>query len=535
MTRWILLTGLWMYTSVAYSQQSEVYVIPKPVSLQAQEGAFEIRPDTRICVQARTRALGDQLAQWLRPATGFPLALQEGGAAADGLVLSIDPGLARLGQEGYRLVVSPAQARIESATEAGVFYGMQTLRQLLPAEVFGRTRAQSVAWRIPCVQIEDQPRFGWRGMHLDVARHFMPKEFVLKYIDLLALHKMNRFHWHLSDDQGWRIQIRKYPKLTEVGAWRAETLVGRPSRNAKYDGQPHGGFYTQDEIREVVAYAKARHVTVVPEIDMPGHMQAAIAAYPELGTGDKPVQVLTYWGSGEQVLNVEESTVAFVQAVLTEVLELFDSSYIHVGGDEVDKGHWKNSPRAQARLKELGLKDEEELQSWFIRRMDTFLAAHGRRLLGWDEILEGGLAPGATVMSWRGEDGGIAAARAGHDVVMAPNSYMYLDYYQADPNREPLAIGGFVPLSKVYSYNPTPAVLTAEQARHILGVQGQIWTEYIHTPGHAEYMAYPRACALAEVAWTPAQAKDYQDFLARLRVHLKRLDGIGVKYRPLDP
>jgi len=527
--------GLLMHATMAYSQQTGISIIPRPVSITAQEGAFEIRPDTRIVVQAQAKAIGDQLAQWLRPATGFALTVQEGDVKADGLVLTINPGLAGLGQEGYRLTVTPTQALVESTTAAGVFYGIQTLRQLLPVEVFGRAKAQSVAWRIPCVRIEDQPRFGWRGMHLDVSRHFMPKAFVKKYIDLLALHKMNRFHWHLSDDQGWRIEIRRYPKLTEVGAWRTETLIGRPSgRNAKYDGQRHGGFYTQDEIREIVAYAKSRHVTVVPEIDMPGHMQAAIASYPELGTGDGPVQVLTYWGSGEQVLNVEESTVAFMQDVLTEIMELFDSPYIHVGGDEVDKKHWRNSPKSQARLKELGLKDEEELQSWFIRRMDTFLTAKGRRLLGWDEILEGGLAPGATVMSWRGEDGGIAAAKADHDVVMAPSPYTYFDYYQADPNREPLAIGGFLPLSKVYSYNPTPAVLTAEQARHILGVQGQIWTEYIATPEHAEYMAFPRACALAEVAWTPVQAKDLKDFLARLRVHLKRLDGIGVRYRPLD-
>ncbi|MCE5187487.1 MAG: family 20 glycosylhydrolase, partial [Planctomycetaceae bacterium] len=372
------------------------------------------------------------------------------------------------------------------------------------------------------------------GLHLDCCRHFMPKEFILKYIDLLAMHKMNRFHWHLTDDQGWRIEIKKYPKLIEVGAWRTESMVGKNKSPRTFDGKPHGGFYTQDDIREVVAYAGERFVTVVPEIEMPGHVQAAIAAYPELGTTGKPVPVLTYWGGCEEILNVNESTVLFMQDVLTEVLGLFDSPFIHVGGDEVNKQPWKDSPSVQARMKELNIASEEELQSWFIGRMDQFLTARGRRLVGWDEILEGGLAPGAVVMSWRGEEGGIAAAQAGHDVVMAPSKYTYFDYYQADPNTEPLAIGGFVPMEKVYSYNPVPAMLEPAQQKHILGVQAQLWTEFILDSRHVEYMAYPRACALAEVAWSPVEAKDYASFLSRLQTHVKRLAAMDVNFRPLD-
>jgi hexosaminidase len=531
--------GLLMHASMAYSQQTVISVIPRPVSITAQEGTFEIRPDTRIVTQPQTKILGQQLADWLRPATGFGLDVQEGGAKAEGLVLSIDPALVGLGQEGYRLTVKARQVLIESSTAAGVFYGVQTLRQLLPAEVFGQTKAQAVAWRIPCVRIEDQPRFGWRGMHLDVCRHFFPKEFIKRYIDLIALHKMNVFHWHLTEDQGWRIEIKKYPRLTEVGAWRVDReeqhwnrrTPPRPGEKATY-----GGFYTQDEVREIVAYAKARYVTVVPEIEMPAHALAALASYPELSCTGGPFYVMPggYWPISDIYCAGNDSTFTFIETILSEVIDLFPGAYVHVGGDEAAKDRWKTCLKCQARIRTEGLKDEAELQSWFIKRIEKFLISKNKRLIGWDEILEGGLAPEAAVMSWRGEDGGIAAAKAGHDVVMAPNSHTYFDHYQGDSKSEPLAIGGFLPIEKVYSYNPTPAVLTAEQARHVLGVQAQIWTEYIPYPNNVEYMAFPRACALAEVAWSQLSGKDYTEFLGRLRVHLRRLDGLDVRYRPLD-
>jgi hexosaminidase len=394
---------------------------------------------------------------------------------------------------------------------------------------------ESVNWNIRSVEIEDYPRFGWRGAMLDVARHFMPKEFVLKFIDLIALHKLNVLHLHLTDDQGWRLEIKRYPRLTEVGAWRKETLVGKYQRDAAaetYDGKPHGGFYTQADVREIVAYANARGVHIVPEIEMPGHGQAAIAAYPELGNTGQQLPVRTRWGICENVFNVEESTIQFLQNVLAEVLDLFPSPFIHIGGDEAPKTQWKASPAAQTRMRELGLQNEDELQSYFVRRMDAFLNSRGRRLVGWDEILEGGLAPNATVMSWRGEDGGIVAAKAGHDVVMAPNRHTYLDYYQSeDRTTEPLAIGGYIPLAKVYDYEPIPAALSAEEAQHVLGAQGQLWTEYMPTPKQVEYMAFPRLCALAEVLWTPAAAKEYAGFMARLPTHLQRLRILDVNFR----
>jgi hexosaminidase len=396
---------------------------------------------------------------------------------------------------------------------------------------------QDVSWTIPAVAIEDAPRFAWRGAHLDVGRHFMPKEFVRKYIDLLALHKLNTFHWHLTEDQGWRLQIRKYPRLTEVGAWRRESLIGRQGEQRdttqwRFDGEPHGGFYTQEDAREIVAYAKERFITVVPEIEMPGHALAALAAYPELGVTGEPMEVGRRWGVYSDILNAEPSTVAFMQDVLTEVMEIFPSPFIHIGGDEADKAKWKTSPRIAARIQELGLKDEHELQSWFIRQMDAFLTARGRRLVGWDEILEGGLAPNATVMSWRGIQGGLEAARAGHDVVMAPNTHTYLDYYQSQNTAaEPIAIGGHLPLDRVYSYDPMPAELEPEFAKHILGAQAQVWTEYMKEPKKVEYMAFPRLTALAEAVWTPTNRKSYADFRARLGLHLARLNALDVNYR----
>ncbi len=523
--------------------QSRYSVIPKPVKLTPAAGEFRITSSTVITADPAFVNVARMFARDIAGPTGFSLPVTGTGAApaanAPYIRLVRDASLSTLGDEGYQLAVRPAGITVRSAGAAGAFYALQTVRQLLPADIYRSAPIGNTSWIVPAVDIEDTPRFGWRGMHLDVVRHFQPKEFVKKYIDLLAMQKMNRFHFHLTDDQGWRIEILKYPKLTEVASCRAQTMVppymSDPAKRV-YDGKPHCGFYTQDDIREIVAYAAERFVTVVPEIEMPGHAQAAVTAYPSLGVNpDTQLTVMEFWGVSEHIFNAEPATITFLQDVLTEVLALFPSEFIHVGGDEADKKLWKTSPLIQKRIRDLGLKNEDELQSWIIRQMDTFLTQRGRRLLGWDEILEGGLAENATVMSWRGSAGGITAARSGHDVVMAPNTHTYFDYYQSrDRTKEPHAIGGFIPLELVYSLNPVPDSLTAEQGKHILGAQAQIWTEYITNPKHVEYMAFPRASALAEVVWTPMDRKDYADFLVRLNAHLKRLDALDVNYRRPD-
>ncbi len=440
---------------------------------------------------------------------------------------------AEFGPEGYRLVVNEDNILIGANSAAGLTYGALTLLQLLPPEVFGAGRApkddEEIDWMIPCVSVVDTPRFPWRGMHLDVARHFFPVEFVKKYIDLMALHKMNVFHWHLTDDQGWRIEIRKYPKLTEVGAWRSGSMVG-PYSDMKFDSVRYGGFYTQAEIREVVDYAALRNVMVVPEIELPGHALAALAAYPELSCTGGPFEVGKAWGVYEDVFCPTDTTIKFLENVLNEVCDLFPGTYIHIGGDEVPKARWKSCDSCQARIKSEHLKNEEELQSWFVGRMEKFLNSKGKRLIGWDEILEGGLAPNAAVMSWRGEEGGIAAARQSHDVVMTPGSHCYFDYYQGDPKFEPLAIGGNTTLEKVYSYEPVPPGLSPAEAGFILGAQGNVWTEYITTTDQVEYMALPRMAALAEVVWSPAGARNWGDFLRRVTAHFRLLDILDVHY-----
>jgi hexosaminidase len=506
-----------------------VAVVPRPAHLRPANGRFTLNEKTRIIVSDSTVELGDRLRSYLTPATGYTLELGRR-TGTNTITLVLDRRLEVLGPEGYRLKVRPDRVEIRGGGAAGVFYGLQTLRQLLPADIFRRAPVAGIAWSLPCLDIEDRPRFGWRGMHLDVGRNFMPKESVLKFLDLMALHKLNVFHWHLTEDQGWRIEIKRYPKLTQVGAWRKDTMTVYDP--ATYTGKPHGGFYTQDDVREVVAYAAALHITVVPEIEMPGHAQAAIAAYPELGNLSDPLEVATTWGVIENVFNVEDSTITFLQNVMSEVLDLFPSKFIHIGGDEVPKKQWQESPRAQAKMKALGLKDEHELQSWVVRQMDVWLAARGRRLIGWDEILEGGLAPGATVMSWRGVDGGVTAAKAGHDVVMAPNTHTYFDYYQSENReREPHAIGGYLPLEKVYEYEPISSQLNPAEAKHVLGAQAQLWTEYIRDFKHVEYMAFPRACALSEVVWSPPEVRDFNHFRRRLDAHLARLDRLDVNYR----
>jgi hexosaminidase len=434
--------------------------------------------------------------------------------------------------EHYVLEVTETSITIEAATHAGLFYGLQTLRQLVRRGESGSADAGEV----PAVLIQDRPRFEYRGMHLDVGRHFFPVAFIKRYIDLITMYKMNRFHWHLTEDQGWRIEIKKYPRLTEVGAYRRETILEKNFDPYVGDGIPYGGYYTQDEIREIVEYAGQRYVTVIPEIEMPGHSTAALAAYPELACTEGPFEVATKWGIHDDIYCPKEETFEFLEDVLTEVMNLFPSNYIHIGGDEAPKTRWEESDLAQDVIRREGLADEHELQSYFIKRIERFLLQNGRRLIGWDEILEGGLAPAATVMSWRGVAGGIEAARQGHDVIMTPTSHMYFDYYQDDPEREPLAIGGHIPLAKVYEFEPVPPELSGQEATHVLGAQGNVWSEYMKTADYVEYMVLPRMLALSEVVWSPAEVRGWEFFKWRLRSHFERFDRMGVRYRALsDP
>ena len=509
-----------------------IAVIPRPVKMEITGGAFVLRANTKILVSKETESVGNYLAELLGPATGYDLKVKKVSKAKcrPNSILRVGGDADTLGAEGYKLKVHDNRVCISGATEQGVFYGVQTLRQLLPVEIFQQKRVANVQWLIPQVSIEDEPRYKWRGMHLDVCRHFFDKEFVKKYIDLLAMHKMNTFHWHLTEDQGWRIEIKKYPGLTEIGSVRAGEY------GSKYpDGETYGGFYTQDEVREVVAYAAERFITVVPEIEMPGHAVAALTAYPEFSCTGGPFTVREQWGVSKDIYCAgNEDTFKFLEDIVSEVVDLFPGEYFHIGGDEAPKDRWSKCAKCQARIESENLKDEHGLQSYFIKRMEKFLATKNKRLIGWDEILEGGLAPNATVMSWRGMAGGIAAAKQGHDVVMSPMSHCYYDFYQAPAALEPKAIGGYVPLEKVYSYNPTPDSLTEQEARHIMGAQGNVWTEYIPTTEHVEYMSYPRACALSEVVWSPKLPKDYDEFFKRLQQHVKRLDGLDVHYRGLD-
>lgn len=523
--------------SLMAANKADINIVPAPVKMDQGKGVFELNEQSQIAFQtgnADAEKTAAYLASLLRPATGYALPANAVSEAPDNAIfLKIEE--VKLGNEGYRLIVTKEGVALSATTSEGLFNGVQTLRQLLPAAIFSSAKVDNQSWKIPGVLIEDYPRFAWRGMMLDTARHFMPKEFIYSFIDTLALHKMNHLHLHLTDDQGWRIEIKKYPKLTEVGAWRAETLVGHSGKKPEiYDGKKHGGFYTQDELRALVAYAADRHITIIPEIEMPGHAQAAIASYPELGNLSEQLPVHTSWGVNKNIFNVEENTILFLQDVLAEVVEIFPSTYIHIGGDEAAKDQWKASEAVQKRMKELGLADEAKMQSYFIARMNEFLKSKGRKLIGWDEILDGGLGKDATVMAWRGINKAVEAAKAGNDVVMAPTAFTYLDYYQGKKENEPLAIGGNLPLEKVYSFDPMSIDLEPEALKHILGTQGQIWGEYIATPEHAEYMAFPRACALAEAAWTPQAQRNYDDFLARLKMHVMRLEKVGVNYRALD-
>ncbi|MER8220151.1 beta-N-acetylhexosaminidase [Streptomyces sp. NPDC094143] len=511
-------------------------LIPAPLRIETGNGpGFVLDADTGV--DAGPGA--ERAARWLRAtvgaATGLPLDPGTGGAG--GLHLRVRPDLG--GPEAYRLTVGAGRVLIEGASGTGLFWGAQTFRQLLGPEAFRRAPVSGKrAWDLPAVTVEDAPRFRWRGLMLDVARHFMPKEGVLRYLDLMAAHKLNVFHFHLTDDQGWRIEIERHPRLTEVGSWRARTKTGHRA-SPLWEEKPHGGYYTQDDIREIVAYAAERYITVVPEIDVPGHSQAAIAAYPELGNTDvidtSALSVWDTWGINPNVLAPIDNTLRFYEGVLEEVLALFPSEFVHIGGDECPKEQWRRSETAQARIRELGLADEDGLQSWFVRHFDTWLAARGRRLIGWDEILEGGLAEGAAVSSWRGYAGGIAAARAGHDVVMCPEQQVYLDHRQAPGPDEPVPIGWVRTLEDVYRFEPVPPELTPEEARHVLGTQANLWTEVMEDHARVDYQAFPRLAAFSEVAWSalPAPAeRDFAGFERRMAAHYRRLDALGVAYRP---
>lgn len=510
------------------SQTGNAYpIIPKPKLLVERQGRFTLPEEVSIVFTEGNEELNtaaSHLKNLLIRAGVDSVTITQGAPQKNAFNFVFDNSIA--GGEAYHLEITENGVTVKASAGAGAFYAVQTLRQLLPPSV---EKGPVENLSLPCVKIEDAPRFSYRGMHLDVGRHFFPVEFIKKYIDLLALHKFNRFHWHLTEDQGWRIEIKQYPRLQEVAACRNETLIGHYNDQPhRYDGKRYCGYYTQEEAREIVRYANERFITVVPEIEMPGHAQAAVAAYPELGCTGQPVAVATRWGIFEDVYCPNEKTFEFLENVLTEVMDIFPSEYIHIGGDECPKTQWKTNATAQSIIKKEGLKDEHELQSWFIQRIERFLNQHGRKIIGWDEILEGGLAPNATVMSWRGTEGGIAAAKQHHNVIMTPTDYCYFDYYQSQHPDEPLAIGGYLPLEKVYGYEPIPQELTEEESKYILGTQGNVWTEYMKTPEHVEYMVFPRACALAEVSWTPAEQKDYGNFLHRLSVHLERLKAMGV-------
>lgn len=517
--------------SKAQEQNMNYGIIPAPVKLVAAKGSYQVSRQTPVNLIgfAPKNNLIPFAKKIFAIATAQEPKLIPSAKSGRGLTLVLD-GKVSLPDEGYRLTVNSTGIRIISKTETGAFYGLQTLLQLMP-DTFTRGRGT-----IPFVTIEDYPRYTYRGLHLDVGRHLFPVSFIKEYIDLIAQYKLNTFHWHLTEDQGWRIEIKKYPKLTRVGGSRAQTLIGHHRTGPQvYDGIPYGGYYTQNEIREVVAYAKSRYVTVVPEIEMPGHSVAALSAYPELACGNEPRPFKTRenWGIAEDVYCAgKEGTFKMMEDILDEVLQLFPSPYIHIGGDECPKVRWKSCQFCQERIKKEKLKDEHELQSYFIQRIEKYLNGKGRKIIGWDEILEGGLAPNATVMSWRGIKGGIAAAQQNHNVIMTPGSHLYFDHQESKSKEEPLNIGSYLPLEKVYAYNPSPAELTVAQQQYVLGVQANMWTEYMPTADRVRYMLFPRLFALSEIAWTPLQRKNWKQFSEKsVPRHLFKLDAKGIMFR----
>lgn len=517
---------------------SDINIIPQPVSIIRNVGAFNFNAKTKIFIVADAdtalEATVKSFMEEIHAGSGATVQTkvdEKKAKRTKNVIVFFLTKDAKPTKEAYTINIDQDRVNISANTNSGIFYACQTLLQLAPTSVFNNAVPKNY-FSFPAVTIADAPRFGYRGMHLDVCRHFFPVKFVKKFIDLLALHKFNTFHWHLTDDQGWRIEIKKYPLLTAIGSQRKETMEGNYSKKPRtFDATPYGGFYTQDEIRDVVQYAQKKFVTIIPEIEMPGHALAALSAYPNLSCDStKKYEAATTWGVFEDVFCPKEETFNFIDGVLTEVAALFPSEIIHIGGDECPKTAWKKSEFCQDLMKREGLKNEEELQSYFIRRVEKILASKGKKLLGWDEILEGGLSPTASVMSWRGIQGGIDAAKAGHNVVMTPGTPVYFDHYQAEASTEPMTIGGLNTLQNVYDYEPLPSELTDEQNKFILGAQGNIWTEYIADPSRVEYMAYPRVCALAEVVWSAKSQKNYTDFMRRLSKHIERLANKNVNF-----
>lgn len=529
---------LFLFTGNVKGQKVDYQIVPLPKEIK--EGTtgntpFVLMQSTRIVYPKHNKQMqrnAEFLSEYVKDVTGYGLKI--GTRKIKSPAISLTLGLQSSNPEAYSINISEAGIQIQGASEAGVFYGIQALRKSMPIGKYAQIE-------FPSVEINDYPEFGYRGALLDISRHFFTKEEVKEYIDMMALHNMNRFHWHLTDDQGWRIEIKKYPELTSIGSQRKESQNGyyeNHERVLKFDGVPHGGFFTQDDIKEVVAYAAERYITIIPEIDLPGHMVSALASYPELGCTGGPYNVWTHWGISEDVLCAgNEKTYQFLTDVFDEIMELFPSTYIHIGGDECPKTRWAQCPKCQAKIKAEGIKSddkhtkEEYLQSYVMKYMSDYLSEHGRKIIGWDEILEGEAAPGATIMSWRGEAGGIEAARLGHDVIMVPNNYLYLDYYQSkDYESEPYyAIGGYNPVDKIYNYNPLPASLNETEKAHIIGVQANLWTEYIKDFKQVEYMILPRWGAVAEIQWTGG-AKDYPAFLKRLDKFVKLYQAKGYTY-----
>jgi hexosaminidase len=545
----IALTYFCISVPLLAQKEEVIRIIPYPASLQLGEGKFPLSPHTPVYSPSQSGRLSlDLFNNFFQKRHGY--GLKSTMVEPEGPYIYLEEEILGGNEEAYELYILPEKVTIKGG-KPGLFYGLQSLLQLVENSQEGLS--------LPVLEIADEPAFGYRGIMLDVARHYFPPGQIKKIIDLMGHYKFNRLHWHLTEDQGWRIEIKKYPKLTTFSAWRDSTIIGQyyDFDPFIYDGKKHGGYYTQEEAREIVRYAAERNITVIPEIELPGHSSAVLAAYPELGSFEvkdgkavpgsmeastekgepydntMDTKVPGHWGVHKNIYGPTDKAFKFLEDVLTEVMDIFPSTYIHIGGDEVPKDHWITSSAAQRVIKKEKLEDEHELQSYFIRRIEKFLNQNGRKLIGWDEILEGGLAPNATVMSWRGEKGGIAAAKMGHDVIMTPNSHLYFDHYQAeDKSTEPLAIGGFLPLDKVYSYSPIPESLNEEESKHVLGVQANLWTEYIPTNNKMEYFLFPRALALAEVAWRKKESKDYGNFSKnRLPHHLRQFEASGVFFR----
>jgi len=515
-------------------QNNEIFpgLVPAPTHIEFADGELRLGDALGLDYNPKDKNLKNiiRITKSELSRIGYSITDPGSNEAHTRLSINIDHHITQT-PESYNLKIDPQGIEIIGSDYAGIFYGLQTLVQILETTKINNSTA------VTSVLIEDRPRFRWRGMLLDVGRHMFPADFIKRYIDIIAAHKMNVFHWHLTEDQGWRVPIKKYPKLKDIAAWRKETLVGHyRDKPHQFDGKPYGGFYTEEEITDIIDYASDRSVTIVPEIEMPGHATAALSAYPQLSCTGGPHEAETIWGVHKEVYCAgNEETFDFLENVLEEVSQVFPGPYIHIGGDECPKTRWAECEKCQKRITDEGLKDEHELQSYFIKRIEKILEKFGKRLVGWDEILEGGLAPNAVVHSWRGMDGGIEAANAGHEVIMSPTTHVYFDYYQSeDRENEPLAIGGYLPLSKVYEFEPVPDKIDSDKRHLILGGQANLWTEYIPTAKQAEYMLLPRVCALAEAVWSPKNKKDYAGFIDRLGDHLKRLDRKNLNYRKLD-